>query len=104
MVSHMEFSGSTWRDRRNRSMDMYIDQCEENKDYEKKLKFMSILFTSIDMNKFDEKIRTILSIMMFMAFIEIYSFRNKIVYLEGKNIDIKKVNDFFDIYTKKLYF
>ncbi|MEX1512244.1 hypothetical protein AB3I82_13510, partial [Enterococcus sp. C61] len=86
-------------------MDMYIDQCEENKDYEKKLKFMSILFTSIDMNKFDE-INTYNTIDydVYESLSKFIYSEIKCVYLEGKNIDIKKVNDFFDIYTKNSIF
>ena len=86
-------------------MDMYIDQCEENKDYEKKLKFMSIFFTSIDMNKFDE-INTYNTIDydVYESLSKFIYSEIKCVYLEGKNIDIKKVNDFFDIYTKNSIF
>ncbi|KST44468.1 hypothetical protein [Enterococcus durans] len=86
-------------------MDMYIDQCEENKDYEKKLEFMSIFFTSIDMNKFDE-INTYNTIDydVYERLSKFIYSEIKCVYLEGKNIDIKKVNDFFDIYTKNSIF
>lgn len=56
----------------------------------KKLKFMSIFFTSIDMNKFDE-INTYNTIDydVYERLSKFIYSEIKCVYLEGKNIDIK---------------
>lgn len=86
-------------------LDMYIEQCNENTDYEKKLEFMSIFFTSIDINKIDKKIMYHFIDYDFYEILSKFLYSEiKCVYLANKNIDIEKVNHFFDIYTKNSIF
>ncbi|EOB3457168.1 hypothetical protein ACIJDO_002344 [Enterococcus hirae] len=86
-------------------LDMYIEQCNKNTDYEKKLDFMSIFFTSIDMNEIDKKnMYHFIDYDFYERLSKFLYCEIKCVYLANKNIDIEKVNDFFDIYTKNSIF
>lgn len=86
-------------------LDMYVEQCNENKDYKKKLEFMSIYFNSIDMNIIDENNSNHFINYDFYERLSNFLYCEiKRVYLANKNMDIEKVNVFFDIYTKNSIF